>query len=380
MKRFFCITALCLITSLSYVYGNGAEEPVCRQNWPFFFDIYGDVEKVTLSAFDCDEHFGELQKGEYLYGYYVDFNTRGDVVLMDEMNSDGLDGKSKYNYDQDGRLLEEIVYDEDGDVESKKRREYNQDGKLVKEVYQHRGGRCYCYTYEYDKNGNLVEEICDDNGDWSRKRYQYNAKGCLEDVYEYTEPNSIYVRRTNYTYNGKGLLRHKYVYEWIYVDDYQKDTIIAESTTWTYDTNGRVVEEVHKEGDCEPVVVKYLYDAEGTLVEVEEIIGEWVVKQVYNYVNGVLADITRYSNGIIRFKMTCCFDANDKLNPSKMVFYESELLNPVQIVEIDVTYRSKLQQPPLSGSKKNNPRLKQIKDTPKYKIRPNDADLFRSYF
>lgn len=130
------------------------------------------------------------------------------------------------------------------------------------------------YTYEYDKDGNLVEECQYNNGNlYSTKEYEYDRSGSYTES-EYDRDGNLKFRRE---YDKKGNLRTVSEYdkeELAEYCEYNEDGLIVfkESFKWShyvveyeYDGSGKLVKETETDDGVDGSSTTYesLYDAEG---------------------------------------------------------------------------------------------------------------------
>ncbi len=133
------------------------------------------------------------------------------------------------------------------------------------------------YTYSYDENGRLAEEIS------------------MSGVAGYIESP----RKTTYSYNDMGKLSVKTISYDVSVWNSSTHTNTIETTKrttiYTYDKNGNLIKETYMNNDKE-----YFYDENGYLVKETEEVGEKFYERVYvndERGNHISAEITETKNG-----------------------------------------------------------------------------------
>lgn len=124
--------------------------------------------------------------------------------------------KKVYKYDDDEEtLIEELNYDAEGELRSKKEYKYDDNGNLIKDIIYNIAGMPTSYTeYKYDNNRNRIE--------WAG--YLVDKTLIFKIQYTYDE-NGNWIETANYDKNGTKESRSTCKYddkgneiEWIYYD------------------------------------------------------------------------------------------------------------------------------------------------------------------
>lgn len=175
---------------------------------------------------------------------------------------------------------------------------YNKDGLLDSTyLYTAYYDEEIYYKYKYDENGNMIENsgYCIlPNEDMGYREFTNTYRI----VYEYDE-NNRRISRMNYNldvYGGTGefLLGGKYVYIYdennvltqrkLYWDEAETD--LFETTNYTYDEFGRIIEESYLQhsfgSTSEEMLITYFYDEQGRLIRLRT--------DVMNYNTGMLEE------------------------------------------------------------------------------------------
>lgn len=112
--------------------------------------------------------------------------------------------KANYTrFDRNAEVVEEIIYDKEGKMESHLLFEYDAKGVKKKETsLNSKGQKVKTTEFEYNSDGEKIREI------------ELNAKGQKEKTVEYKYVNGMRTERTILLPNGKVKSKRKYVYEY----------------------------------------------------------------------------------------------------------------------------------------------------------------------
>jgi len=202
------------------------------------FRLNGKIKTYSERNYEAEKMFGEWENGDIeYYGHYrVSFDSEGNYQWIEYLDDDNeLSGKLIPKR-ENGVIIEEAYYNEDGDLISKTKIihnskdelefiVYNKDGekitqeksyfannRFIKHQYQtfedNKAKEEYTVVFEYDKDGNLVSEkqtdikgeityflkfeylAFDENKNWT-KRLNYDSK-------KGEEPENIVIREYEY--------------------------------------------------------------------------------------------------------------------------------------------------------------------------------------
>lgn len=157
---------------ISYTYSYTEEEgrlsAICYKDgywWRYTEYEYDDNDNL-LVMIDYDQEGNVEYKEEYSY------NKNGDELKVQFSNEDGVWFSAEYEYDDNGREIRgEFVVN--GEI-SYEECTYNTEGELIsKGIYNENGSLVESIIYEYDENGN---RICEK---------KYDSEGKPKDWYEY---------------------------------------------------------------------------------------------------------------------------------------------------------------------------------------------------
>lgn len=200
-------------------------------------NIYGSTEYCyDENGYLTQCRYKHMDIERYTYNYTYEFNDEGNPVEVLCYSDGKLNSRHVYDYDEDGNLIQETDFDEDGQEQF--RYVYDERGFLIEEVTLLDGKEQFHYTNNYDKNGNISETISDED---YRTVYDYDKDGKLIGAITY-DPLGEERSRQSYDYDENGNLIKKSIY---WGDDERYRTV------YKYDENGNQIESVHYEDDTE---------------------------------------------------------------------------------------------------------------------------------
>lgn len=212
-----------------------------------------------------------------------------DAGLAEEVityNPDGtIEHKYKYQYNSEGKVIDELLVESDDEVTQHRSMEYNEDGLLSKEYVHYLDGSSDQLLFTYDKEGhvlsrrsidsegetgNYLVNIYDENLLVSETEYEiggeiitqhkiiYDEKGNIsEEVFRTPEEN--YHLLYSYDEKGQASVRRRY----------NEDKHLLERNTFTYDSEGRISESM-EETSTGIEITYYTYDDAGNVIQQEE--------------------------------------------------------------------------------------------------------------
>ena len=226
-------------------------------------DYYRHYTYDSKGNLTCFEHSSE-DWGHYTYSY--SYNSKGiltkiiDEDIDDYGYYDDEEGQENYptiyyyKYNDDG-LLSKIVAKKNGVVVGERTYKYDVEGLLLQMIYKRNDEVKEKNTYKYDIEGNLIKETLVDEDYTNEYTYKYNADDRLvkkthkEDDYTITTSET-----TSFTYNDNGKLI-KEVYKTS--DNY------SYSTAYSYNSKGQLAKEIQTFSDGDKQTVTYSYDSNG---------------------------------------------------------------------------------------------------------------------
>lgn len=312
-------------------------------------DIYGNIEKLTITEHSLTTKFGESRIDTTLTMTVISFNPNGDVSKVEEyepfttlieggtwtgthLPNKRLISVSKYTYDDDS-LTKFDLYDKNGELS-------------------------YSILYSYSESGKLIEKTqYSSNGDIDYKIQYYYSDDLLTEV----ESSSFH---TEYSLNnGK-------------VEKNQRESCLRTMYTYQYDKRNKLLhkDEVQyykhdiKIERCDTTVLSYDYDAKGNLVlesrfDESLVYPSVVCKNYYNKHFKLVESVQLNNLGEIQSKYTFHYDKKKRLiekneygpkdefickwvcendnhgNIIRITKFEGVLQTPTLLVKADFVYR-----------------------------------------
>lgn len=227
----------------------------------------------------------EIRDKEYIH-QYTEFDEAGHPIEAITYLPDGtVEHKYKYQYNSEGKLVDEILLEFDDEVTEHRSMEYNDEGKLAKEYIHYLDGTADTLIFTYDKEGRLLSRrSIDSDGETgnylvnvyegnhvvseteyditgiiiTQRKIIYDEDGkIIEEVFKTPEENYNIL----YSYDEKGVasVRRRY----------NEDKHLMERNTFTYDFEGRLSESMDETSSG--IEITYTgYDSEGNVILQEE--------------------------------------------------------------------------------------------------------------
>jgi hypothetical protein len=232
---------------------------------------------------DLEEN--EIREVEFIYQHTL-FNKEELPAEVTSYNPDGsVEHIYKYQYNDDGKVVDELLFEADNEITQHRSMEYNAEGQLAKESIFYLDGSADELLYTYDPKGRLLSRRSIDS-DGETGNYLVN-------VYE----GELLVSETEYDIAGEVITQRKIIYDEdgniteevfrspeedfrvLYSYDekgqasvrrrYNDDKHLTERNTFTYDTEGRLSESM--EETSAGIEITYVtYDEAGNLILQEE--------------------------------------------------------------------------------------------------------------
>jgi len=232
---------------------------------------------------DLDET--EIREKEYIH-QYTEFDEAGHPSIAITYNPDStVEHKYEYKYNSEGKLIDEILLESDGEVTEHRSMEYNDEGQLVKEYIHYLDGTADSLIFTYDKEGRLLSRRSIDSdgetgnylvnvyeGDKVVSESEYDISGTIitqrkiiydedgniiEEVFRTPEENYNIL----YSYDEKGVasVRRRY----------NEEKHLIERNTFTYDFEGRLSESMDETSSGIEIIYSG-YDSAGNIILQEE--------------------------------------------------------------------------------------------------------------
>jgi len=190
--------------------------------WTYEFDSLGN--EVRIYEYEKPDHVENISGDDYIKNIRSRLDLEKDSTFLAIINNDKKHLLFERKYDVSGNMIEEILFEENGDTAYLNTKIYSKDGRLKQFHYKGDIGEWNIY-YNYDKNGNeLSRKRVNRSGDttevyinkydkYSNKiKTKYLNRGKLE----YTEKRffqdgQLLLRKVH---NAKGKLLRKESYEY----------------------------------------------------------------------------------------------------------------------------------------------------------------------
>lgn len=164
-----------------------------KTDWALY-ELNGKVKTYTENYYKAVEKFGEWQAGnpEDYRNYRVNFSADGMYKQMDFLDKENTLRQRMVPKHKDGKVTEELMYDEEGELQSKTVYNHISDTKFEFTSYDIHGketakGECFLKDdrvirrdYKILDNGRVLQEI--------RIKFNFNAEG-LPSSLEQTNPD-----------------------------------------------------------------------------------------------------------------------------------------------------------------------------------------------
>jgi hypothetical protein len=224
------------------------------------------MNKLIKSAMTFRKDLGSEEsmerEGKEVLQQSVSFNEKGNVLEHIQYFPDGtIEDKVVNTYTADGKLLEEVLYDQGVELAERRTMEYDEKGKPLREIKHYQDGARDFIDYSYDEAGHLVEKKYGDDSGWIEKREVFSFENDhLTQVKEFDDEDNL-TGETTLVYDLEGR--------------------VEESSEWPAgEQGGRKVSVYNEKGLIE--VIKHYSDS-----------GKLIARFTYSYNdNGLVTDIT----------------------------------------------------------------------------------------
>jgi hypothetical protein len=193
-----------------------------------------------------------------------EFDERGNLIKEASYNVMGdLEVLNYYRYDDKGYLIEQIIHFDEDEIAETHRMENREDGKPLKEIVEYADGSVDTVTFNYDSDGNLLEEVEKDSDGIveSHEVYKFQNKKLIHEIT--FGPENTKMTENFHTYDEKGNLLESSMWN---AEDGTLSKVVNE-----YDDKGQRVETRHY-NNAEQLIARsiFTYDEKGNIVELEE--------------------------------------------------------------------------------------------------------------
>ncbi len=244
----------------------------------------------------------EIREHEYQY-QNTEFDEYGNTLSEETFSPEGeLEHKSEYAYDNKGRLVEEILIEEDDFISEHRTSEYDEQGRLYKEQLHYLDDSFDETVYTYNAVGMLISKVTTDSEGEVGNRVDLEYKGALLLSEAEYDADGAVISKKKFSYDEVGNLTEESVEgkeeEFSLTHEYGENgkrlvsrrfdrngKLVARST-YTYDVKGQAVE-IREETVTGIELMKMEYDERGNLLlqetsteEDEEVLS--TVERTYN--------------------------------------------------------------------------------------------------
>lgn len=271
-------------------------------------NLMGKVKQITEKRYLVDDKFENIENDTLVETNVLLYDENGFRSKKDFRGSDDPDCK----YDEKGNPIE---YTYKGWSIHKWKLKWDDKGRVIEEsVFDTDGNLKYKRTFKYDNNGNNIER---------------------ED-------------QTAYTHDTNRFMYSKYVYKYDNKNNkigwYREDNIdssLSPMETYKYDDNGNILEEKSFSDGVLSAIIKYDYDNNGNLIEVKtnSLDRDYSSKATINY-DEKGNEIERVETGVIdkepiKIKNTYKYEFDKNGNWIKKIEYEDGIAEMITKREIE---------------------------------------------
>lgn len=234
-------------------------------------DLVGRVKSYRITNYLAMYDLGEVVKGDEIgaLGRIV-YNEKG--FRVEEFWSFNEEISHRvYNYDEDGKCVESITYNQDKTIKDSGKFRYDKNGNIQDETFYDSANNLISkYTYTTDKNGNIIEQLefnQDEELEVSHS-LKYNSSSLeIEHITCFYENGNRMFTTQTFEYNSDGKMTESVLY----------DDAKNELSRWVYTYNDQlslISEEVFdaSESLTEKRTYTYEYDS----------VGNWTTRIAYN--------------------------------------------------------------------------------------------------
>ncbi len=169
--------------------------------------IYDQEELIENKSWEYDENGNVIKEIQYYIDGSCDITTvaydeNGNITGRKTIDDDGEAGGYEEITYSNGNIVKHAVFDEDGEVESEEINEWDDQNRLIKKEQLTLEGERETLEFEYNENGQLYREILfnEDGKIVERNTYTYGSNGMPEEIHE---ESTVKNNRTRVTYNDK---------------------------------------------------------------------------------------------------------------------------------------------------------------------------------
>ncbi len=222
-------------------------------------------------------------------------------------------------YDEKNKLVNSLLYDEEGEISKKTICQYDSEGDLCERSdFYGEEGMAYTSRFVYENHLPIRQDAYDDD------EFSYTEK-------EMEYQDGLLVKQVDYDDFGEKQYIHQYTYNenremTSYVRDEVKDKD-RRTFLYTYEDGKKVKELIYNYSDTLIAAKYFVYDEKGRLIEAEEEDLDSYQKMVYQYEENHLASVTQY-NKEEKIVARTDFFVDEQGRDSKMMNYALDEVDP----------------------------------------------------
>ncbi|MCD6113586.1 MAG: hypothetical protein J7J86_10030 [Bacteroidales bacterium] len=226
------------------------------------FDDLGEFQDKHINKYNDKglliEEILYDEDDQIIESYFYNRDENGLLINKKIRYIDGSEDTELYNYDENDNLVEKILSDSDDYIERKEIFKYSDNKMISKEEYDEDNKLVSKITNVYDEDGRLIETTMWDEEQGNIKLVnKYNNKGFREKVFKYNDKGQL-IEKNEYFEDDK-----KRIYQMIEETPFEKNII-----KFSFDDKGNVV--LQEEYNRDNVLVSSIerkYDEDNNVLE-----------------------------------------------------------------------------------------------------------------
>lgn len=256
--------------------------------------LYDSMNRV-INIFQYRDRYGIKTTKNSFYKY----DLMGNIVELNVIKNDTLAEREVARYNLKNKLLNYVVYGEDGNVERERECKYDKEGNVTEEIYYNKN----YFSREknaYNKQNNITLKIVYDKNDQPDKKtsYFYNSNNQLIKTINSYSNSSEFNSSTTIYYDLQGRIIKELVV-------YPNYSAWNKTITYKYtDMKGSYEKEEHSTDGTHKLIEAVSYDERGRIIEKE---------------NAYLKETYKYDNNNITEKLVSHYDYNKEENTNQKV-------------------------------------------------------------
>ena len=242
-------------------------------------------DRFRLKTLVTTHDDGSSERKEYAYsdnGKIIEINYDENNNMIFELDNLGRiinDGFCKYSYDENNcitnktsedfsctfkydsskKLIESMIYQDE--EESTEKYIYNSNGNMIKTVSDYDGADDFKESYEYDSNNRLIKKASNTDAGIEYTTYTYDTQGRIirSEIFSPISGN----KANEYKYNSNGFVS-SYIFNYNYQYDIENDDAYIGS--YEYNSSNKVIKNTY-DGNT----ITYEYDDNGLISKIKSV-------------------------------------------------------------------------------------------------------------